>query len=85
MVHLQGELAPVEDSLHEGVGGGLEVGLGALAGAQQLLQDLRQDALCAARAHKAVARWAPQHILWGELLHPVPGQESITPWEEEES
>ena len=43
--HLESQLAPVQHGLHEGVGGGFQVGLSTLAGAQQLLQDLRQDAL----------------------------------------
>lgn len=72
--HLERQLAAIEHGLHERVGGGLEVGLGALAGAQQLLQDLRQDALCTARAHKAVARRAAQHVLWCQLLHPAPAE-----------
>ncbi len=69
--HLERELAAVEHGLDKGVCGGLEVGLGALARGQELLQDLRQDALRAPHAHERVPARAAQHVLRRHLAHPA--------------
>lgn len=66
--NLEGKLAAIHNSSNKGIGGCCQVLLGSLPGAQQLLQDLRQDALAAGCPHKAVPRWRPGHLLLWHLM-----------------
>ena len=68
--HLEGKLAAIHDSSHEGVCSSSQVLLGPLPGSEQLLQDLRQDALGAVSTHKAVTGGCSDHILLGQLMQP---------------
>jgi len=68
--YLERQLAPVKHGLDKRVGRRFQVGLGPLARGEQLLQDLREDALGDGRPHKEVARRRFQHVARRHLALP---------------